>query len=120
MKQKVVIRVSMNDSKSRSKALKIAVGVCGVETAALKGEEKDQIEVTGEDIDAVELTTLLRKGIGFSELVSVGPVEKKEEKPAEPTVYAWPYVYGGSAYQTHYQTYPIPIYQYQEPSCSIM
>ncbi|KAI4347815.1 hypothetical protein L6164_008596 [Bauhinia variegata] len=65
MKQKVLIEVSMNDQKSRSKALKTAVGLSAkkirVETAALQGQAKDQIEVTGEGIDAVQLTRMLRK-----------------------------------------------------------
>lgn len=56
-------------------------GVAGVESAALQGQEKNQIEVIGEGIDAVALTTLLRKKVGFAELVSVSVVgEKKEEK----------------------------------------
>ncbi|KAF7833278.1 heavy metal-associated isoprenylated plant protein 16 [Senna tora] len=82
LKQKVVIEVgSMNTQKLRSKALKIAVSCAGVEAAGLKGEGKKQIEVTGEGIDAVALTNVLRKRVGFAEIVSVGPEkEKKEEK----------------------------------------
>ncbi|WJZ99784.1 hypothetical protein VitviT2T_018200 [Vitis vinifera] len=81
MKKKMVIKVTMNGEKSRSKSLKVAVGVAGVESAALQGQEKNQIEVIGEGIDAVALTTLLRKKVGFAELVSVSVVgEKKEEK----------------------------------------
>ncbi|XP_057791990.1 disease resistance protein RGA5-like [Salvia miltiorrhiza] len=56
MKIKIVVRVSMNDEKSRSKALKISVGISGVESAALAGASKDQVVVAGERIDAVELT----------------------------------------------------------------
>ena len=33
----------------------------GVESATLKGDDKNQIEVTGDGIDAAELTRLLRK-----------------------------------------------------------
>uniref|UniRef100_A0A5B7CAQ1 HMA domain-containing protein n=1 Tax=Davidia involucrata TaxID=16924 RepID=A0A5B7CAQ1_DAVIN len=86
MKQKVVIKVSMNGQKSRSKAMKIAVGVSGVESAALQGQDKSQIEVTGDGVDAVALTTLLRKNVGYAELVSVSQVgEKKEgEKKQDP------------------------------------
>ncbi|RVW46209.1 Heavy metal-associated isoprenylated plant protein 16 [Vitis vinifera] len=83
MKQKVVIKVAMNGQKSRTKALKIAVGVSGVESAALKGQEKDEIEVTGEEIDVVALTFLLRKNVGNAEVVSVGAAEKKEQKKEE-------------------------------------
>lgn len=52
----------------------------GVESAAIKGDSKDQIEITGEQIDSVRLTFLLRKKFCHAELVSVGEVEKKEEK----------------------------------------
>ncbi|KAF2284734.1 hypothetical protein GH714_029737 [Hevea brasiliensis] len=80
MKQKVVIKVSLNGTKSRSKALKIAVSVSGVESAALGAQDKSQIEVVG-DIDAVKLTTQLRKNVGHAELVSVSAAgEKKEEE----------------------------------------
>ncbi|KAK3025523.1 hypothetical protein RJ639_042058 [Escallonia herrerae] len=75
--QKVVIEVSIHDQKSRSKATKIAVGV---ESTALKGEGKNQLEVVGDGIDAVILTMLLRKNVGFEELDSVGPDEKDDEK----------------------------------------
>ncbi|KAK1567162.1 hypothetical protein Q3G72_008805 [Acer saccharum] len=75
MKQKVVIKVTMNGQKSRSKALKIVVGASGVESAAWKG---DNIEVTGEGLDPTCLTLLLRKKLGYADLVSVE--EKKEEK----------------------------------------
>ncbi|KAA8526649.1 hypothetical protein F0562_008148 [Nyssa sinensis] len=84
MKQKVVIKVSMNGQKSRSKALRIAVGVSGVESAALQGQDKSQIEVTGDGVDAITLTTLIRKNVGYAELVSVSPVgEKKETEKKE-------------------------------------
>ncbi|KAF5726524.1 hypothetical protein HS088_TW22G00202 [Tripterygium wilfordii] len=104
MKQKIVIWVCMNDQQSlcqslmptvcfsalnpQSKALKIAVCLPGVEQAALGGTEKDQIEVTGNGIDAVRLTDMLRKKVGFAYLISVTPVgeEKKKEKKEKPQV----------------------------------
>ncbi|KAM7497072.1 hypothetical protein LguiA_021486 [Lonicera macranthoides] len=126
MKQKVVIRVSMdNQEKCRSKALKIAVSVSGVESVALQGPEKDQILVIGE-IDAVYLATLLRKNVGHSEIVSVGPAEqKKEEEKKDANVnkkevtmmtplYYTTYPYGS----THYPVYDVV--PNHEPSCSIM
>ncbi|XP_010251978.1 PREDICTED: uncharacterized protein LOC104593713 [Nelumbo nucifera] len=81
MKQKVVIKVPVNGSKSRIKALKIAVGIQGVESASLQGEDKSQIVVEGEGIDSITLAVSLRKSLGSAELVSVSEVkEKKEEK----------------------------------------
>ena len=46
-----------------------------MESAALQGQDKDQIVVTGDGVDAVVLTTSLRKGVGHAELVSVSPVK---------------------------------------------
>lgn len=84
VKQKIVIKMSLNDQKSRYRAMKIAAGVSGVEGTAIQGDNKDQIEVTGEGVDSVKLTSLLRKKFGYAKLVSVGdvgkPGEKKEEK----------------------------------------
>ena len=58
----------------------------GVESASLKGDDKSQIEVTGDGVDPVQLISLLRKSMRHAELVSVSAVggEKKEEeaKPA--------------------------------------
>ncbi|XP_059662839.1 disease resistance protein Pik-1-like [Cornus florida] len=84
MKQKMVIKLQLNDQKGRSKALQIVVGISGVESAALQGADKDEIVVTGDGVDAVVLTTALRnsksKSIGYAELVSVGENKKEEEK----------------------------------------
>ncbi|XP_073311638.1 heavy metal-associated isoprenylated plant protein 46-like [Primulina huaijiensis] len=79
MKQKIVVKVSMHDKKSRSKALKIAVSLSGVESAAITGQRKDQVEVVGDGTDATELTRLLRKKVAHAELVSV--TEAKTELP---------------------------------------
>lgn len=40
--------------------------------------DNDQIEVIG-DVDAVDLTTKLRKKVGFAEIVSVSEDKKEEE-----------------------------------------
>ncbi|XVF71691.1 hypothetical protein PTKIN_Ptkin12aG0060200 [Pterospermum kingtungense] len=123
MKQKMVVNVTMNGDKSRSKALKIAVGLSGVESASLKGNEKSQIEITGDGVDPVELTSLLRKKVGYAELVSVSAVggEKKKDKEEETKAvaqYVWPY-------NPPYYVYEVPSYGYanyrEAPStCSIM
>ncbi|PWA91867.1 hypothetical protein CTI12_AA088160 [Artemisia annua] len=105
-KQKIVVKVTMenNDKKSR-KALKIVVGVCGFESASFIGS--DQIEVTGEGIDTVKLANLLRKGVGYTELVSLGDVEEKkpEDKETNPTD-AWQI----NPYEYHYNWYGMPRY----------
>lgn len=107
MKQKVVIKVSMNGEKCRSKAMTIAVGVSGVESAAIQGEDKSQIEVIGDGVDAVALTVLLRKKFGHAELLAVSEKkdeEKKPEKTPEPEVQynlVWP-SYVPDYYQIRY------------------
>ncbi|PIN05022.1 hypothetical protein CDL12_22439 [Handroanthus impetiginosus] len=83
MKQKIVIKVSMNTDKCRSKALKIAVGVPGVESAGLTGEDRNQVEVVGNAIDSVCLTRRLRKKLACVELVSVGEAKKEDKKEKE-------------------------------------
>nr|XP_043622320.1 heavy metal-associated isoprenylated plant protein 12-like [Erigeron canadensis] len=106
-KQKIVVKVVMNTNKKARKALKIAVSLPGVESASFVGSDKDQIAVTGEGIDSVELTTLLRKGVGYTELVSVGPEKKPEaKKPDEgQAVQYYPYQY-------YYNGYDVPYYYY--------
>ncbi|KAG5545856.1 hypothetical protein RHGRI_018122 [Rhododendron griersonianum] len=76
MKQRIVIKVVFKKGqKSRSKAMRIVGGLAGIGSVAFAGPDKNHIVVTGDGIDAVELTKLLRKKVGSSELVSVGPVE---------------------------------------------
>ncbi|PWA79862.1 hypothetical protein CTI12_AA202390 [Artemisia annua] len=105
-KQKIVVRVTMENDKKSRKALRIAVGLDGVESASFVGS--DQIAVTGEGVDSVKLATLLRKGVGYAELVTVGNVEEKkpevkETKPADVTWQINPYEY-------NYYGYGIPYY----------
>ncbi|XP_042065385.1 uncharacterized protein LOC121808889 [Salvia splendens] len=104
---KIVVRVSMSDEKSRSKALKICVGIWGVESAALSGAEKDQ----------------LRKSVAHAELVSVGE-DKKEDtnKPAAAVVTpanATPVVWSYPPHYVGYNSYPI-YESSSSDSCTIM
>ncbi|XP_026661879.1 heavy metal-associated isoprenylated plant protein 16-like [Phoenix dactylifera] len=112
VKQKIVMKVTMEDSKKRSKALKSAVGSPGVISASVDG---DKIVVEGDGIDSIALTTTLRKRMGYVELVSVAATdEKKEEKKEEETKpVAWPYpIQVAPPYGYHQPNY--------EPSCNIM
>ncbi|WCJ37339.1 Copper transport protein family [Euphorbia peplus] len=125
--QKIVVKVSLNGQKSRSKALKIAVGISGVESAGLGGDDKSQIEIVGDGVDAVHLTTLLRKKIGHADIVSISAVgEKKaeEKKPEEASKFeqiAWPYSYNYSVPQTHMIALQDPYHYRADPNtCSIM
>ncbi|KAI6673447.1 hypothetical protein NL676_001353 [Syzygium grande] len=68
---------------SRFKALKVAAGFSGVQSVALVGDNKDLIEVVGDGVDAAKLATLLRKKVGFTEIVSVSEVSEKDKKESE-------------------------------------
>ncbi|KAK1576848.1 hypothetical protein Q3G72_016947 [Acer saccharum] len=78
----------MYNQKCRSDAMKIAIGASGVESAAIKGDDKNLLEVTRDRIDAAELTMQIRKKIGYAFLESInaaasgseGGEKKKETK----------------------------------------
>ncbi|KAK3405122.1 disease resistance protein Pik-1 [Eucalyptus grandis] len=119
MKQKVVIKVSMNGNghassffcfgpqSPHSRALRLASGFRGVQSVALVGD-RDQIEVTGE-VDSVDLTNSLRKKFGSAEIVTVGEVKKedKSEDKSEETEDVKPFVW----------PYPRYEYVYVQPGC---
>uniref|UniRef100_A0A1J3FCF9 HMA domain-containing protein n=1 Tax=Noccaea caerulescens TaxID=107243 RepID=A0A1J3FCF9_NOCCA len=110
MKQKILIRVSMTDDKTRARAMQTAVQFKGVSAVEIKGDHMNQIEVTGVEVDMICLTNTLRRKVAFAELVSVNKVEppkkpdeekkpegkkpdekKEEEKKPEPCHLPWPY-----------------------------
>ncbi|KAL0320484.1 UNVERIFIED_CONTAM: hypothetical protein Sradi_5309900 [Sesamum radiatum] len=64
---------SISTAKITKKAMKIAVISPGVASVALTGEEKNQLVITGEGVDAVNLTRKIRQNVGFAEVLSVGP-----------------------------------------------
>ncbi|KAK6120663.1 hypothetical protein DH2020_045584 [Rehmannia glutinosa] len=74
----------MTGDKCRSKAMKIAVAISGVESVALTGQEKNEVEVVGYGIDSVKLTRRLRKNVAHAELVSVGEAKREQSKPDSP------------------------------------
>ncbi|KAL3715402.1 hypothetical protein ACJRO7_007177 [Eucalyptus globulus] len=86
--KKIVVKVCMNDDipkfccfnlrSSRSKALSVVSGFQGVKSVKIE-DDKDQIEMTG-DCDSVALTTLLRKKVGFAEIITVSEADAKESK----------------------------------------
>lgn len=55
-------------------------------SVSLQGEDRDQVVVTGERVDAASLTSTLRKKVGYARLETVEEVkdkpagEKKDEK----------------------------------------
>ncbi|RDX60183.1 Heavy metal-associated isoprenylated plant protein 47, partial [Mucuna pruriens] len=69
--QKIVMKVQMNCSKCRTKALEVASGTNGVNSVSIEGESKDQVVVIGVGVDAVNLTSCMRKKVGYTDLVTV-------------------------------------------------
>jgi len=130
-KQKILIKVAMETPKSRSKALKIVCRVPGVESAALTGPDMNHIEVIGDGIDVVALTTLLRKKVGYSELMSVDPVPMNKVGGYYPHnevggYYQYPhnevggyYPHNENAYESG-SMYPYEIRDQNPTGCSIM
>ncbi|ONK68340.1 uncharacterized protein A4U43_C05F10400 [Asparagus officinalis] len=94
----------------------------GVISAQVDG---DKIVVIGEDIDSVVLTVMLRKRMGFAELISVESADKKKEEEKKKKeegdkktvqTMVWPYQYPMVPSQSL-------IYESRDPysdSCSIM
>ncbi|KAE8654193.1 putative Receptor like protein 53 [Hibiscus syriacus] len=82
MKQKIVIKVSMHSEKCRTKALKIAAATDGVVSVALHCPGKDKLMIVGDGVDAVCLTSSLRKQLCHASLETVEEVKDKkaEEK----------------------------------------
>ncbi|KAH7684203.1 Pyridoxal phosphate-dependent transferase domain 1-containing protein [Dioscorea alata] len=94
-KQKMVLKLTMEDDKKRSKAMQTAVKFYGVISAEIQGEAKDKLVVIGNGVDPVNLTTSLRKKMKVQVNVeSVSGVEEKKEEEkkveVEPISY-WSY-----------------------------
>ncbi|XP_027187423.1 heavy metal-associated isoprenylated plant protein 47-like [Cicer arietinum] len=81
--KKIVIRVHMKSDKFRSRAMKIAAAFQGVVSVSLEGENRDQIVVTGDQIDCVCLTKKLRKKISYATLLSVVDANTSSEEGSE-------------------------------------
>ncbi|KAG8640432.1 heavy metal-associated isoprenylated plant protein 47 isoform X2 [Manihot esculenta] len=118
MTKKMVIKVFMNgNSKTRSKALQIAVSTDGVQSAALGEKDKDQLEVVGVGVDAVKLVASLRKKLAkwpcltyilpktkvHAELLDMNDVEEKKKEETKPVDCSYPYIY-------HHNPNPFYIY----------
>ncbi|XP_021279172.1 heavy metal-associated isoprenylated plant protein 47 isoform X1 [Herrania umbratica] len=75
MKQKVVLEVVMKCQKCRKESLKVAAKQDGVSYVGLEGQEKNKVVVIGDGVDAIKLTTELRKKVGHAQIISL--VEQK-------------------------------------------
>ncbi|KAH7855734.1 hypothetical protein Vadar_028231 [Vaccinium darrowii] len=74
-REKIVINVATEKPKPCSRAVKIAVGIPGVESVTFSEQDKNHLVVTGDGIDVMALMHKLRKKVRHSYLLSVGQNE---------------------------------------------
>ncbi|KAF7072014.1 hypothetical protein CFC21_077211 [Triticum aestivum] len=87
VKQKIVLKLALDDERKRRKAFKAAVGMSGVTSATMEG---DKIIIVGDGVDPITLTTMLRRSLGYAELLSVSSGDDKKKDG-----YGAAYGYGG-------------------------
>ncbi|XP_022683729.1 heavy metal-associated isoprenylated plant protein 47-like [Setaria italica] len=80
----------MSGDKSRSKALGLVASTHGVQSVAIEGRERNHLVVVGDGLDAVSLTSYLRKKVGSAQIVQVevlgaGAAAEKTKPPATTT-----------------------------------
>ncbi|URD97112.1 Glycosyl transferase family 8 [Musa troglodytarum] len=81
--QKIVIKINVICDRCRNKALKLASSVRGVESVAIQGRNRNRVVVTGEGVDSVYLTSILRKKMGYAEIICISRVNIDEVQECE-------------------------------------
>ncbi|XP_065876515.1 uncharacterized protein [Euphorbia lathyris] len=77
IKRTIVLKVALFDRESRSKALKFAVEIVGVQSARFLGTDKGLMEIVAKGIEAGQVSYLLGKKIGLAQIISVSSVQVK-------------------------------------------
>ncbi|KAH6768755.1 hypothetical protein C2S51_014091 [Perilla frutescens var. frutescens] len=75
MQQKIVFQIRLPCSKCPREALKIVAEANGVESIAIEGKQKNEVVVTGENIDIIKLALRLRKKVGCTDVISVSQLK---------------------------------------------
>eukprot|EP00262_Sarcandra_glabra_P002746 TRINITY_DN1314_c0_g1_i1.p1 TRINITY_DN1314_c0_g1~~TRINITY_DN1314_c0_g1_i1.p1 ORF type:complete len:115 (+),score=23.62 TRINITY_DN1314_c0_g1_i1:202-546(+) len=114
----------MKCEKCRKKAKEIAVEADGVTSMTIQGDNKNEVVVIGDGMDACKLASSLRRKVGITDIVSVEEVKPKEEEPKpkpkpkeeepKPIFEEYPYQGGLSFVMFHVVPEPSP------NGCSIM
>ncbi|KAF3338286.1 Heavy-metal-associated domain-containing protein [Carex littledalei] len=77
MKQEIVIKVQMRCDKCRTKAMELVASADGINSVTLAGEDRNQLVVVGDGVDAVSLASILRKKVGPTDIIKVGEAPNK-------------------------------------------
>ncbi|OEL35103.1 hypothetical protein BAE44_0003878, partial [Dichanthelium oligosanthes] len=97
--QRIVIKAQMTCEKCRKSAMALAGSTCGVQSVEIVGDDRDQLVVVGDGVDATSLTKCLRKvvKVGRADIIKMeDAVDKKaaakpaDEAPAGNPVAEWP------------------------------
>ncbi|RLM75167.1 hypothetical protein C2845_PM15G11240 [Panicum miliaceum] len=113
----IIIRLQPDSDKGRSKALKVAASVSGVELVTVAGRGKDLLLVIGDAIDAGKLTRKLKEEVGEAEILELRtlPGGGRIECPAAAAP-RWPGEHDRQAV-SYYHRAPSPgYYQHYAPS----
>ncbi|KAJ3698281.1 hypothetical protein LUZ61_001986 [Rhynchospora tenuis] len=110
----MVIKLPIGDQKKRTKALKTAAGMEGVKSVEIDAD--NQLILVGEGTDVVELALLLRKKVGYAEVISVTSAEEKtgtreddDDKPCPSTTGDYcPNIYNYGVPSPYGYPYPFP------------
>ncbi|PAN38614.1 hypothetical protein PAHAL_7G184800 [Panicum hallii] len=116
MKQRIVIKVQMSGDKSRSKALGLVAKTHGVQSVAIEGRERNHLVVVGDGLDAVSLTSHLRKKVGGAQIVRVevlsGGADRTKPPASTPTIAAGPQHQWQPRYSGYYYSRPAAVHPY--------
>ncbi|CAN6239792.1 unnamed protein product [Urochloa humidicola] len=110
----------MSGDKSRSKALGMVASTHGVQSVAIEGREMNHLVVVGDGLDAVSLTSYLRRKVGSAQIVQVevvgGATADKTKPPATSTaaaaVAAVPPPQWQQRYYSSYNSRPADVHPY--------
>ncbi|CAN6235308.1 unnamed protein product [Urochloa humidicola] len=117
------MKVQMSGDKSRSKALGLVASTHGVQSVAIDGKDMNHLVVVGDGLDAVSLTSYLRRKVGSAQIVQVevvgGGAAEKPKPPATTaaTVAAGPQQQWQPRYYSSYYSRPAAVHPYTGLHC---
>ncbi|CAL5031545.1 unnamed protein product [Urochloa decumbens] len=116
------MKVQMSGDKSRSKALGFVASTHGVQSVAIEGREMNHLVVVGDGLDAVSLTTYLRRKVGSAQIIQVEVIRggaADKTKPSATTTIAvasGPQQQRQPRYYNSYYSRPAAVHPYTQHS----